>query len=211
MNKKIKILSLMHITLGGGGMVACMAAYLTWVKLASDARSLSTAHTLGQMMFMLSMFILLSSLICGVGLLLDKSWGRVVAIGWSMLLLLVVPIGTLLGGYGLWALLKQAPAPAYPVGSETSHRAYHPRDFEPRQTSLLTDKHLPPSGRARLLWVMLAVGASMVVLLRAGFWIAGQQPPSAIVEPFQIASVVLFAMVVASVVSAVRSGFTPPV
>lgn len=66
----------MHLILGGGGMAACLAAYLCWIKLASDAHSLRTAHTLGQMMFMLSMFILLPSLVCGVGLLFEKSWGR---------------------------------------------------------------------------------------------------------------------------------------
>lgn len=213
MNTKIKVLALIHIMLGGGGMAACMAAYLTWIKLASDAHSLRTAHTLGQMMFMLSMFILLPSLICGIGLLLDKSWGRVVAIGWSMLLLPVVPIGTLLGGYGLWVLLKQTPIPAYPVGSERSFSptdSYHPHDVEPRRASALTDKRLVPSGRARLLLVMLIVGASMVVALRAGFWIAGQQPPSVIVEPFQIAAVLLFAIAVASVVVAARGGLTGP-
>ena len=118
MNKKIKALAFIHITLGGGGMVACIAAYLCWNKLASDAHSLRTAHTLGQMMLMLSMFILLPSLVCGIGLLLEKSWGRVVAIGWSMLLLLVIPIGTLLGFYGLWVLLKQTPPSAYPRGLE---------------------------------------------------------------------------------------------
>jgi ACR3 family arsenite efflux pump ArsB len=117
-NKKIKVLALVHITLGGGGIAACMAAYLTWVKLVSDAHSLRTVHTLGQMMFMLSMFILLPGFICGIGLLLDKSWGRVVAIGWSMLLLLVIPIGTLLGGYGLWVLLKSTATQTYPQSVE---------------------------------------------------------------------------------------------
>lgn len=74
MDRKVKILGTMHLILGGGGMAACLAAYLCWIKLASDAHSLRTAHTLGQMMFMLSMFILLPSLVCGVGLLFEKSW-----------------------------------------------------------------------------------------------------------------------------------------
>ena len=208
MNRKIKILGVLHLILGGGGMAACMAAYLNWIKIASDAHSLRTAHTLGQMMFMLSMFILLPSLVCGIGLLFEKSWGRVVAIGWSMLLLLVIPIGTLLGGYGLWVLLKQPSSSAYPAGSETSSRPYHPHDFEPRPTSALTAMQPPLKGRARLLPMMLIVGASMIVLLRVGFWIAGQQPPSVIVEPVQIAAVLLFAIVVALIVVAVRSGLT---
>lgn len=152
----------MHLILGGGGMAACLAAYLCWIKLASDAHSLRTAHTLGQMMFMLSMFILLPSLVCSVGLLFEKSWGRVVAIGWSMLLLLVIPIGTLLGFYGLWVLLKQTPSSAYPKGSEHSSRPHHAHDFEPRKTFSLVD------------------------------WIAGQRPPAELDNPFRIAVILLF-------------------
>jgi hypothetical protein len=208
MNRKVKILGALHLILGGGGMVACMAAYLTWIKLASDAHSLKTAHTLGQMMFMLSVFILLPSLVCGIGLLLEKSWGCVVAMGWSMLLLLVIPIGTLLGGYGLWLLLKLPATSTYPAGSVASSRPHHPHDFEPRPTSAFTAPRPPLQGRARLLLVMLTVGASMVVLLRAGFWIAGQRPPSVIVAPFQIAAVLLFAIVVALIALAGRRGLT---
>ena len=204
MNRKLQILGTMHLILGGGGMLACMAAYLCWIKLASDAHSLRTAHTLGQMMFMLSMFILLPSFVCGIGLVLNKSWGRVAAIGWSMLLLLVIPIGTLLGGYGLWVLLKRTPLSANHAGSQPSSRPYHPHDFEPRPTSSLIDEQHLLSGRAGLLLVMLVVGASMVVLLRAGFWFAGQRPPAEINDPFRIAALLLLGFVVAFIVVAVR-------
>ncbi len=208
MNRKIKILGALHLILGGGGMAACMAAYLTWIKLASDAHSLKTAHTLGQMMFMLSVFILLPSLVCGIGLLLKTSWARVLTMCWSVLLLLGIPVGTLLGGYGLWVLLKRTPESVHSAGSEAASRPYHPHDFEPQPTSALTAPHPPPQGRARLLLVMLIVGASMIVLLRAGFWIAGQQPPSVIVEPVQIAAVLLFAIVGALIAVAVGRGLT---
>ena len=204
MNRKLQILGTMHLILGGGGMLACMAAYLYWIKLASDAHSLRTAHTLGQMMFMLSMFILLPSFVCGIGLVLNKSWGRVVAMGWSILLLLGIPIGTLLGGYGLWVLLKRTPSSAYPAGSQPSSRPHHPHDFKPRPTSSLIDEPHPLSGRAGLLLVMLVVGASVVVLLRAGFWFAGQRPPAEINDPFRITALLLLGFIVAFIVVAVR-------
>lgn len=107
MSNPVKILGSAHVILGGGGMLACMAAYLQWLQSASDAHSLGTAHTLGQMMFMVSVFVLLPSLVCGLGLLFNTSWGRVATIAWSLPLLWVIPVGSLLGGYGLWLLLSQ--------------------------------------------------------------------------------------------------------
>ena len=193
MNKKIKALALIHVALGGGGMAACMAAYLCWIRLASDAHSLRTAHTLGQMMFMLSMFILLPSFICGIGLLLDKSWGRIVAIGWSMLLLLVIPIGTLLGGYGLWALLRSDALPKYPSRSET-----------PRQA---TDPYYPIGRHAALLLTMAAVGAGFIVLIRVGFWISGDRVPREVSGIFLEAVALLVLVVIATVMVVFRGGF----
>jgi hypothetical protein len=198
MNSNIKILGILHVILGGGGMLACMGVYACWINIASDAHSLRTAHTLGQMMFMLSMFILLPSLICGIGLLRTTSWGRVVAIGWSMLLLLVIPIGTLLGAYGLWVSLKQSPPPARPARAER------------RATASLLEQQRAFRGRNRLLLVMVIVGSSMIVLLRMGFWMAGEQPPAVIVGPFYIATVLLIAIVVPLIVVAVGNGLMRP-
>ena len=197
-NRKAKILGIIHLILGGGGIVVCMAAYLVWIRGASDAHSLHTAHTLGKMMFMVSLVTLLPSLICGIGLVSNQSWGRVLTMCWSVLLLLLIPIGTLLGGYGLWVLLERASP------------AYHPHDFEPRKTSPLIGAQHPFSGRAGLLLVMVIVGSSMIVLLRMGFWMAGQHPPAVIIEPFYIAAVLLFAIAVALIVVAVRNGLTRP-
>ena len=125
MNIQVKILAALHLMVGGAGMLACMAAYLYWVQSASDAHSLGTAHTLGQMMFMLSVFVLLPSFLCGLGLLFNTSWGRVATIGWSLPLLLAIPIGTLLGGYGLWLLLARQNSQAQ-VLSQTAQAQQHP-------------------------------------------------------------------------------------
>ena len=193
MNKKIKALALLHIMLGGGGMIACLAAYLCWIKLASDAHSLKTAHTLGQMMFMLSIFILLPSLVCGIGLMLEKTWSCVVAIGWSMLLLLVIPVGTLLGGYGLWALLRSDTPPKCP-----------PRSEVPRQVS---GPHYPVGRHAGVLLIMAAVGAGFIVLIRIGFWLSGDRVPTEVSGVFPGAVALLVMVVIATVMIVSRGGF----
>ena len=174
-------------------MVACVAAYLCWIGLASDAHSLRTAHMLGQMIFMLSMFILLPTLVCGIGLLLEKTWGRVVAIGWSMVLLLVIPIGTLLGGYGLWALLRSDAQSKCP-----------PRPEVPRRVS---GPQYPIGRHARLLLILASVGAGFIVLIRIGFWLSGDRVPTEVSSlfPEAVASLVLVVMATGMIVR--RGGF----
>jgi hypothetical protein len=46
------------------------------------------------------------SLLAGWGLLKRREWARILTIVLSVLHLLHVPIGTIIGGYSLWALLQ---------------------------------------------------------------------------------------------------------
>ena len=46
---------------------------------------------------------LIPSLVGGVGVLTGKSWGPVIIIVMSLGMILIVPVGTILGGLGLWA------------------------------------------------------------------------------------------------------------
>lgn len=62
--------------------------------------------------FWLSAFVLIPSFVGGLGLLLERTWGRVVLIIVSVELLLLIPVGTAVGIYGLWALLRAAPQEA---------------------------------------------------------------------------------------------------
>jgi hypothetical protein len=65
--------------------------------------------------------ICLPGLITGIGLLSFKPWARIVGIVLSAINLINIPLGTILGGYGLWVLLSKdterlfTPAPATPV------------------------------------------------------------------------------------------------
>ena len=70
------------------------------------------------------------SIIAGVGLLKRRSWARILTIVLSVLNLINIPFGTLLGIYGLWVLLSQntaplfgAPATAAPVAPPTTPSA----------------------------------------------------------------------------------------
>jgi hypothetical protein len=52
-------------------------------------------------------FFALPSLITGYGLLNYKPWGRIVGIILSAISLINIPIGTVIGIYGLWVLLNK--------------------------------------------------------------------------------------------------------
>lgn len=54
---------------------------------------------------------------------------------------------------------------------------------------------------------MLIVGASMIVVLRAGLWIAGQRPPAELNESFRIAAILLLGVIFALIAVAVRGDF----
>jgi hypothetical protein len=49
----------------------------------------------------------LPSVITGYGLLYFKSWARIVGIVLSAVSLINIPIGTIVGAYGLWVLLNK--------------------------------------------------------------------------------------------------------
>lgn len=49
----------------------------------------------------------LPGLITGYGLLICKPWARVLGIVLSALILIIIPVGTILGAYGLWVLLSK--------------------------------------------------------------------------------------------------------
>ena len=61
---------------------------------------------MGDLLGYLLLIISLPQLICGYGLLTKKSWSRIFGIILSCLSLLSIPIGTVIGIYGLWVLFK---------------------------------------------------------------------------------------------------------
>ncbi len=55
----------------------------------------------------------LPGLLTGYGLLQRKSWARIVGIVLSAISLLYIPIGTVIGIYGLWVLLSKETEPLF--------------------------------------------------------------------------------------------------
>lgn len=192
MTKRVKILALIHIVLGGGGLATCIGLYL-WMWRSSDPGNIGTLHVIGQVFFLVSAFVLMPGFVAGLGLLFRKKWATPLTIILSMLLLVLIPVGTLLGGYGLWALLSKDPASAHPPHPERPQHREQPYAPAPAQAQ-------PPlAGQAGLLLAIVGVGASFVVVLNIGFLLAKQKAPVELSSIFVAASIVLLLVIVATV------------
>ena len=107
-----------HITILGwlsiaDGVLTLLIGALTFMFLtgigfvSGDLEALSILAVVGTTTGMFLFALAVPSLLAGFGLLREKNWGRVLAIIVSFFNLLWFPIGTALGIYGLWVLLRK--------------------------------------------------------------------------------------------------------
>ena len=137
MEQHVKILGVLHIILGCFGVLAAIIVFAVFGGLAGFFSGISIPDTnadvrtaapfLGMLGIGITAIILILSvpgIIIGIGLVQFRPWARIAGIVLSALDLLHIPFGTVLGIYGLWALLQpQTEAlftgrpfpPAYPV------------------------------------------------------------------------------------------------
>lgn len=108
MDQHIKIVGWMHLVFGALGVLGAvvLGGFGTIAAvLSGDAGGLMAGGIMG--LFAIFFGILsLPSLLAGWGLLNYKPWARIVVIVLSVLNLVNIPIGTLIGGYSLWVMLN---------------------------------------------------------------------------------------------------------
>jgi hypothetical protein len=132
------------------------------------------------MLLWLTAIYLAPSMAGGIGLLSTRPWGRILIVIVSVCYLIFFPIGTILGGLGLWILLGREGNTAFSGGTAPAPvegpAAVRPPSIENRTGLLLT---------------IAAVGAGFVVMLGAGFMWTGTAAPMEISVAFYPALVVL--------------------
>ena len=110
MKTQITILGWLNIADGALTLLigALAFMFLTGIGFASgDLEALPILAVVGTTAGMFMFAMALPSLLAGFGLLREKNWGRILAIIVSFFNLLWFPIGTALGIYGLWVLLRK--------------------------------------------------------------------------------------------------------
>jgi hypothetical protein len=104
MTVEIRVLGWLHIGLATAGLITgasfCLSIWLIPGKLSAFMLVFAVPIFLA-----CAILLFVPQLIGGIGLVRGHRWARVVILLLSALLLIVFPIGTLLGGFGFWALL----------------------------------------------------------------------------------------------------------
>ena len=117
MNTHVKVLAVLYIALSALGLLFAVVIVIGVggaagiVGTAADAGDAAIAIPIMGMAGTIAVAFLLVTclpgLITGLGLLSFKPWARILAIVLSAINLINIPIGTILGAYGLWVLLSK--------------------------------------------------------------------------------------------------------
>jgi hypothetical protein len=118
METHVKVLAVLHLVLGVIGVFGAFILMLIFGGAASvvgsaavdDPDAAIAIPIIGITGMALVAFLLVLSvpaLISGFGLLKLRPWARILGIVISILMLMAVPLGTIVGAYGLWVLLTK--------------------------------------------------------------------------------------------------------
>jgi hypothetical protein len=189
---KIKVLAWIHIVLSG--LLLGAGLFLCIVVIMSPDKNSRAPEIILSMFFSLAAFLLIPAFVSAIGLLYLQWWARIVMVLLSLMHLLLFPIGTVLGGFGLWVLFSREAQAAFGdkvIAAQAARAA----------AGLPTGATLQP-GTINLLVIMAGVGAGMVVLLGAGFLISGDPAPVELMTLFYPA-IGVFALTLAYAVYAI--------
>jgi hypothetical protein len=116
MAQHVKIVGILHIVLGGLGVLGAIIALLIFggvsALVAADRSSdsftaIPILGAVGGIVFIVIMALSLPALIVGIGLIQFRPWARIGGIILSAIDLPFFPLHTMLGIYGLWVLLNR--------------------------------------------------------------------------------------------------------
>jgi hypothetical protein len=116
MDTHVKVLGALQIAFGAFGLFSALVLVLvfgvasTAVGVSSDpdtAIALPIVGITGVALVTLLLVLSLPGLVVGIGLLRRRPWARIAGIVLSILGLMIVPFGTVLGVYGLWVLFSK--------------------------------------------------------------------------------------------------------
>jgi hypothetical protein len=116
METHVKVLGALQIALGALSLIGAIVLTVVFmtgagaIGMSGDpdaARALPFLGFIGTALVSLLVVTSLPGIVIGIGLLRLRPWARILGIVLSALSLVMIPFGTLLGIYGLWALLSK--------------------------------------------------------------------------------------------------------
>jgi hypothetical protein len=116
MDTHVKVLGALQIAMGALGLFAAVVLVLVFgvassaVGMSGDPEATFAVPIIGVTGMALVTFLVVLSLpgvIVGIGLIQHRPWARIAGIVLSILGLMMVPFGTIVGVYGLWVLFSK--------------------------------------------------------------------------------------------------------
>jgi hypothetical protein len=109
MNKHIKLLAALYMIWGAMGAVAllvllALTAIGGGLAAMDDPKAGFILGTIGMIAVMIAAVASLPNIIAGLGLLKYREWARILTLVLCFIHLPAFPLGTALGGYGIWVL-----------------------------------------------------------------------------------------------------------
>lgn len=127
MTTHVKVLGVLYVALSAIGLLVAAFLFLAIVSAAGvvgvsadpdeAALAIPIIGIAGTTLVGFLVVLCIPGLVVGWGLLTFKSWARIVGIVLSVLNLINVPFGTLLGIYGLWVLLNKDTERLFPTST----------------------------------------------------------------------------------------------
>ena len=120
MEKHVIIVAALRIAFGAIGLLTAFIVFTAVVGgglISGDADAIRVTAIVGPAVAFFLVLTSLPGIIGGIGLLKWKGWARVLVIILAILDLFNIPIGTALGIYTLWVLLKDETAQLFAAGS----------------------------------------------------------------------------------------------
>lgn len=105
----ITLLGVLHIARGAFVFLVGIAlfALLTGIGLISeDNTAMGVLGIIGMVLLLLLVALAIPSIIAGIGVLLRREWGRIMALVVGIISLIDIPIGTAVGVYSIWLLMN---------------------------------------------------------------------------------------------------------
>ena len=116
METHVKVLGALQIVMGAFGLLSALALVLVFgvassaVGMSGDPDAAFALPIIGITGMALVGFLValsLPSVVVGIGLLQHRPWARIAGIVLSILGMMMIPFGTILGVYGVWVLFSK--------------------------------------------------------------------------------------------------------
>jgi p-aminobenzoyl-glutamate transporter AbgT len=109
MEKHVNALGALHIAYSAVVLLTAIIVFTVVVGggiLSGDEEAIAITSAVGTVIVFFLVLLAIPGIVGGIGLFRRRKWARYVVLALGFLVLLSIPLGTLLGIYTIWVLMK---------------------------------------------------------------------------------------------------------